>query len=197
MKKKSEALEVTEEVEEEFSLKREIFGWVESILVAIIVVALIITFVGRMMTVDGTSMLPTLLNGERIITTPLYTELEHNDIVVIRRKGDKPLVKRVIALAGETVDINYETHTVTINGEEVDQPFINGEMMIPTYRTIRFPAVVPEGHVFVMGDNRNHSLDSRSEEVGMIDERNVFGKAICRVWPLDKIGSIDTEDYTY
>ena len=182
---------------ESFSLKREIFSWVEAIAGAIIVVALIITFVGRPILVDGHSMETTLMNNDRIVTTPLYLSLKHNDIVVVRRKGDLPLVKRVIALEGETVDFNYSKGEVTVNGKALTEPFLPEAMREPVYRTLTFPATVPEGFVFVMGDNRNNSDDSRDPAIGMIDKRNIMGKALFRIWPTDKMGKIDANDYTY
>lgn len=185
------------EENQEFSLKREIFSWVEAIAGAIIVVALIITFIGRPILVDGHSMETTLMNNDRIITTPLYLSLEHNDIVVIRRKGDLPLVKRVIALEGETVDFNYARGVVTVDGKTLAEPFLPETMREPVYRTITFPATVPEGFVFVMGDNRNNSDDSRDPAIGMIDKRNIMGKALFRIWPMEKMGKIDQADYTY
>lgn len=187
--------EKIEEQSGKFNLKREIIGWLETIVIAVVVVALIITFVGRMMRVEGTSMTPTLLNGERIITTSLFKTLKHNDIVVVRRKGARPLVKRVIGIPGDVVDIDFETHTVSVNGKILDEPFINE----PTERSfdVTFPVTVPEDHYFVMGDNRNNSDDSRHSEIGMIDRRNIFGKAVFRVWPLSRWGKIDPQDYTY
>ena len=180
---------IATEVAEKFDLKKEIFTWVETLIISLIVVTIIITFVGRIVTVNGISMEPTLHGGDRIITTSIHGDYQYNDIVTIRRKDDTALVKRVIALEGDTVDIDFETGSVYVNGMLLDEPFINE----PTFNPIHFrePVVVPEGHVFVMGDNRNHSDDSRSSKIGMIDERNIFGKVIFSIYPFDNIGKIE------
>lgn len=187
---KTESRQTETEEKPGVRLESELLGWLESIVISVIVVALLITFVGRIVVVDGHSMERTLLDQERIVTTPLYTGLERGDIVVIRRKDDTPLVKRVVAVAGETVDIDYADDFVVINGERLEESYINGSMNTPDYKMLEFPLEVPEGYIFVLGDNRNHSSDSRSVEIGLIDTRNVFGKAVFRVWPLDKMGAI-------
>ena len=184
--------------EKKFNLKSEIISWLWTIGIALAIVFVINTFVARVMTVEGESMTNTLQNGERIITTSLYGELKHNDIVVIRRENDVPLIKRVIAVEGDTIDIDYDTGTVYVNGEPLDEPFIREKMAYIDYRdgNTQLPLTVEEGHIFVMGDNRNGSLDSRCATIGQIDVKDVFGKAIFRIWPLDRFGSIEP-DYTY
>lgn len=175
--------------EVKFSLKREIISWAKTLLVSIVIVGLIITFVGRMMKVEGTSMEPTLHNSDRIITTNIHGDFKHGDIVVIKRKNDTSIVKRVIAVEGDTIDIDFETGSVFLNGMILDEPYINEA----TLRNVDFsgPATVPTDHVFVMGDNRNHSDDSRNSKIGMVDEKNIFGQVIFRVFPFDKFGKIE------
>ena len=179
--------------EKKFSLKSEIISWLWTIGIALAIVFVVNTFIARVMTVEGESMTNTLQNGERIITTSLYGELKRGDIVVIRRENDVPLIKRVIAVAGDTIDIDYETGTVYVNGKALDEPFIRDKMAYIDYRdgNTKLPLTVDEGRIFVMGDNRNGSLDSRCTTVGQIDVKDVFGKAIFRIWPLDKFGSIE------
>ncbi|WMJ23944.1 signal peptidase I [Paludicola sp. MB14-C6] len=173
---------------EKTSVKQEVFQWVQSLVVSVVIVALIITFVGRVMDVKGESMLPTFHDGDRVITTNLYKDLKRGDVVVIKRKGDTPLIKRVIAVENEKIDINFKTGEVSVNGVILKEDYIN-EVTHSDLGT-QLPATVPKGHVFVMGDNRNHSLDSRDPSVGMVDERNVFGKVIFRIYPFNKMGKV-------
>lgn len=168
--------------------KKEILQWVQSLIVSVIVVALIVTFVGRPLNVEGISMLPTFSENDKIITTNLHGDLKRGDVVVIKRERDVPLIKRIIAVENDIIDINFETGEVSINGEILDEPYINEPTN--TNRGMQFPATVPEGHVFVMGDNRNHSDDSRNSKIGMINTRNIFGKVIFRIFPFDKFGTI-------
>lgn len=173
---------------EKFDLKKEIFSWVEMLVVSLVTVSLLIVFVGRLCPVKGSSMESTLHEGDCIITTAIHGKYRYNDVVAIRRKDDTSIVKRVIGLAGDKIDIDFETGSVYLNDKLLDEPFINE----PTAEARDFsgPVTVPEGHVFVMGDNRNHSDDSRVAKIGMIDERNIFGKVIFRVFPLAQMGKI-------
>lgn len=175
-------------------IEKELLSWLETVLIAIAAVALMVTFIGRLMQVDGSSMEPTLHDGERLITTPLYGRLKRGDIVVIRRKDGHPIVKRVVGTPGDVVDIDFSAHEVRINGELLDEPYIKE----PTERSfdVEFPITVPEGAYFVMGDNRNNSDDSRHSTIGMIDRRNIFGKAVLRVWPFEAFGGLDVPSRT-
>lgn len=175
---------------ETFDIKKEAFGWIESITISVVVVALLYVFIGRTVMVDGSSMLTTLHDTDRIVTTPIYDELKPGDVVGISQRGDITLIKRVIAIGGQTVDMDYENGCVLINGEPLEEAYVREKMHQPLGDSIEFPLTVPEGYVFVMGDNRNHSTDSRSPNVGLIDVRNVFGKAIWRIYPFDQVGAI-------
>ncbi|MBQ4129319.1 MAG: signal peptidase I [Ruminococcus sp.] len=153
-----------------------LFDWANSIIVAIVAVVILLTFCFRLINVDGTSMESTLINRDKVIVTELFYTPENGDIVVISHgeEYDKPLVKRVIATEGQTLNIDFDNNKVYVDGELVDEPYIQGE-------TIRgdaeIPEVIPEGKVFVLGDNRPISLDSRYHEVGLIDVDSIIGKA--------------------
>lgn len=180
--------EKTEKTKEKLDVKKEVFQWVQSLILCVVLVSLVFTFIGRISPVSGISMEPTFHDGEKIITTNLHGKLKYGDVVAIRRRDELPLIKRVIAVEGDTIDINYDTAEVKVNGKILKEPYINE----PTTRDLgmKFPATVPKGHVFVMGDNRDHSDDSRHPKIGMIDERNVFGKVVFRFYPFNKIGII-------
>lgn len=172
------------------SVGNEILEWLESIAVSILIVILVFTFVFRMVIVDGKSMLPTLENGQRLVISHLFYTPKQGDIVVANSKGlNKTVIKRVIATEGQTVDIDFDNHTVTVDGEVLNEPYINE----PTARDDggnTYPMIVPDGTIFVMGDNRNNSTDSRSSLVGCISTDDILGKAIFRIYPFDKFGRI-------
>ena len=157
---------------------------------ALAVIVLFFVFAVRIITVSGVSMQPTLYGGDRVaVQSMLYTP-QRGDVVVVDgyiNYGD-PLVKRIIALGGDTVDINFETGAVTLNGAVLEEPYISAPTT--TGYDVEFPVTVPEGCVFVMGDNRPRSLDGRSTEVGFIDERDILGKVLLRVFPLSSFGKI-------
>lgn len=159
-----------------------IFDLCGSVATAIIIIFVVFTFICRPTSVVGDSMVPTLHNGDWLITMP-KSEYVYGDIVVVTQPNvhNEPLIKRVIATEGQTVDINFTSGQVFVNGVELNEPYINEETH--TSSDVTFPLIVPEGKVFVMGDNRNRSSDSRSSGVGFIDTRYILGKAQLRVLP--------------
>lgn len=162
------------------------FEWMEAIVGSILIVVTVFTFLFGIKRVSGDSMNPTLYNEDRIILTNLFYEPQPKDIVVVAhgKVYTEPLVKRVIAVAGQTVDIN-RTGDVFVDGVLQDEPYIHG---VKTSRGEQeYPFTVPEGCLFVMGDNRMNSLDSRSLDVDVIDERLVVGKVQGVVFPFDRI----------
>lgn len=153
-----------------------LYDWVNSIIVAVVAVVILLTFCFRLIDVDGRSMEPTLIDTDKVIVTNLFYTPNNGDVVVISHgeEYDQPLIKRVIAIEGQTLDIDFENNKIFVNGELVDEPYIQGETI---KRDAEIPSVIPEGKVFVLGDNREVSLDSRSHEVGLIDEESIIGKA--------------------
>lgn len=167
--------------------KTNLLEWVEAIVSAVVVVVLIFTFLFKIVGVSGTSMENTLHNGDRVILFNLGYTPQNGDIVVVNQPGSKePLVKRIIAMEGQTVDIDFETGEVTVDGQVLDEPYIK-EL---THREgdVVFPLTVEDGCIFVMGDNRNNSKDSRRSEVGLINTHYIVGKVVFRVFPLTDIG---------
>ena len=157
---------------------------------------LVFTFLFRVVTVTGESMLPNFVEGQKLIVTNLGHSVEQGTVVVITNVLNEPIIKRVIATEGQTVDIDYETGTVYVDGEAVDETQFGLENGITTrpYSTLEamvFPQTVPEGCVFVLGDNRSVSKDSRYTEVGMVDTRHILGEAVFTLYPFDRFGVIE------
>lgn len=161
-----------------------IYEWLDSLVFAFITILLVFTFAFRVVGVSGESMVPTLQNGDWLAVRAVNMSVECGDIVVITQPNslNEPLIKRVIAVGGDTLDIDFITGEVFVNGERLDEPYI-AEATHRGFDTA-FPLTVPEGYLFVMGDNRNNSLDSRSSTIGFIDERYVLGVAEFRFFPV-------------
>ena len=182
--KKEEA--ITEEAPRQKEIPgRDLYEWTQALVGSVLAVVLVFTFLIRLIGVDGHSMVPTLQNGDRllVLSSLLDHDYEYGDIVVLREESflEEPIVKRVIATEGQTVDIDFEAGIVYVDGEALDEPYINE----PTYMEegTEFPLTVPEGCIFVMGDNRNHSSDSRDSRLGTVDTRCVLGKAVFLAFP--------------
>ena len=203
-----------------FNFWVEVLDWTKSITSALVLVVILFAFAFRIVIVEGTSMLPTLNPGNRLLINSLFCIPGHDDIVVLRIKqqtGDRmhPLIKRVIAVGGETVEINYTTNTVTVyktddpsDSRVLDEPYLftsniegsffpmpDGDPDNPPtsdYTTsesiARYP--VPEGKYFVMGDNRNNSKDSRNSRVGFIPRDQIIGTVVIRIYPFESFGAV-------
>lgn len=169
------------------------FEWMEALIPSIITVLLLFTFLFRIITVNGTSMLPNLQEGDRLFVSCTDTSLARGDIIVIDAKGTSlgdVLVKRVIATEGQTVNIDFQIGTVSVDGVALDESayLVNG--ITKNQYDVSFPQTVPAGCVFVLGDNRTVSEDSRFRAVGMIEKRYVIGKVKCILTPFSKFGRL-------
>ncbi len=164
---------------------RDSYEWIQALVCSVLAVVLVFTFVARLIGVDGPSMVPTLQNGDRlvVVSSLLYNDYKPGDIVVARKDSfmSDPIVKRVIAVEGQTVDIDFDTGCVYVDGELLDEPYIN-ELTLRDEGT-EFPLTVGEGEVFLMGDNRNRSSDSRDPSLGTVDTRYIIGKAVFLLFP--------------
>lgn len=174
-----------EQREQEQVEGRDLYEWIQALVCSVLTVVLIFTFVIRLIGVDGYSMVPTLQNGDRllVLNSLLYHDYQYDDIVVLRKDTfmREPIVKRVIATEGQTVDIDFSTGSVYVDGELLDEPYINERTYLE--EGTEFPLTVPEGSIFVMGDNRNNSSDSRDSRLGTVDTRYVIGKAVFLAFP--------------
>ena len=170
-------------------------GWVydlmQCMVLALTVCVLIFSFALRFVEVEGSSMYPTLHDGDLLLVCGAASEPRQGDIVVFRDDGfrPEPLVTRVIAVGGQTVDIDFGSGVVYVDGVPLDEPYTAE----PTLRELDFsgPLTVPEGELFVLGDNRNASNDSRDARLGCVDARGVLGRVCLRILPFDRLGSLD------
>ena len=174
-----------ENVKKQRESGKDFYEWVQALVCSVLVVVMLFTFVIRMIGVDGHSMVPTLQDGDRllVLNSMLYDDYKYGDIVVLRKSSflSEPIVKRVIATEGQTVDIDFSTGSVYVDGVLMKEDYIN-ELTF-TEEGTEFPLTVPEGSIFVMGDNRNHSNDSRDSRLGTVDSRYVIGKAVVLAFP--------------
>ncbi len=174
-------VDVVEKVNKSDKNMESIYEIASVVVSAILTVGIIFTFLFKISTVSGESMENTLHNGDKLIISAITQDVKYGDVVVTSQPNiyGKVLIKRVIAVGGQTVWFNEDTNKVVVDGKELDEPYIKEEMdfllsMTKLYR-------VPEGKIFVMGDNRNDSADSRDALIGMIDERYVVGKVVYRI----------------
>ena len=179
----------------------------ESVFISVFFVLLIFTFVARPVTVDGRSMYPTLEDQDKLIMNTLFFSPDPGDIIVIDNHTsytfeqgtdkiiegtslDKRLIKRVIAVGGQTIDIDFDAGIVTVDGKIYEEDYIS-EATAYNPGAFSYPLTIPEGYVFVMGDNRNNSTDSRDNHVGLVKEEDIMGEALFRFYPFDKFKLLD------
>ena len=190
--KKNKKNNAKEQVSPEVQARREAYDWIQSLISALLICVLVFVFVIRIMDVNGSSMVPTLKNGDKVLVSGLLYEPDRGDIVVFKKDSyndNKALVKRVIAVAGDTVNIDFDNGIVYVNGEAIEEAYLDGS----TNNKLDFigPQTVPENCLFVMGDNRNASTDSRDKRIGMVDKRLVIGKVLLVVYPFSDFGGVE------
>ena len=194
MAKQTDAVRREGEQEEPRLPGQDLFEWLQMIMGCVLVAVVLFNGFIRLTRVDGHSMDNTLNDGEMMLVWSLGYEPQQGDIVVLNKTisptlGGKAIVKRVIATGGQTVDIDYDTGTVYVDGEALDEPYIKETMYRPGYPTMQETHwEVPEGSIFVMGDNHNGSTDSRDSGVGCVDEGYLLGKVVLGLWPPSRFG---------
>lgn len=162
------------------------YSWLRMLVCVVLATVLVFTLVVRVIRVDGQSMRETLQNGDILLAVNrhLAGELKAGDIVVVKKEyfeDGMPIVKRVVATAGQTVDIDFDEGVVYVDGRALEEDYINERTYLE--EGTEFPLTVPEGSIFVMGDNRNRSSDSRDSRLGTVDTRYVIGKAVFLAFP--------------
>ena len=182
-----------------YTWQQNIALYLHDIVYMLVIVMLLLMLFFRVIVVDGPSMERTLLNGDYmlLVSNLFYKEPQYGDVVVVSKQAydnGKPIVKRVIATEGQTVDIDFEAGIVSVDGVPLDEPYTK------TLTTLKegaaFPQTVEPGCVFIMGDNRNNSKDSRSVQIGQVDKREVLGKVICLAFPGTGMGGNEPRDFS-
>lgn len=183
---KKKKIQDEDAVPQEILNRREVYDWIQCLITALIICVMIFVFFIRVIDVVGTSMLPTLQHGNKMLVSGFLYKPKYGDVVVFKADSydpDKALVKRVIAVGGDDINIDFDKGIVYVNGEPIEESYINE--LTKTKLDFIGPKEVPEGCVFVMGDNRNASTDSRDSRIGMVDSRLILGKVYFVLFPLD------------
>lgn len=193
MKKEKETKTSEEEkLPKEQQLRLDLYDWIQSLMVALVICIALFIFVVRVIDVSGSSMWPTLKNGDKMIVSNLFYKPKYGDVIVFktdRYDPNKALVKRVIATEGQEVSLDFDRGVVYIDGSPIEEDYI--AELTTTKLDFIGPQTVPEGCIFVMGDNRNASTDSRKKEIGMVDERMILGRAYYVAFPTGDMGWIN------
>ena len=178
----------------------DLFEWLQMLIGCVLAAVVLFNCLARLTRVDGSSMDNTLEHGEMMLLWSLGYQPRQGDIVVLNKTAweteqllhNRAIVKRVIAVGGQTVDIDYSAGVVYVDGQPLDEPYIREEMYFPSWDPMMQNThwEIPQGSIFVMGDNRNHSTDSRHVQLGPVDTGYVLGKAVFALWPMEKLGPI-------
>ncbi len=189
-------IQETEPAPEKRTFAQMLVDLVSVIASSIVAIMIIFTFVFRIVGVSGPSMMNTLHNGDWLLVSAFITEPERGDIVIVTQPNsfNEPIVKRVIAVGGDTIDIDFDSATVYINGEVLNEPYL-GSPTTTDELAWEYPLTLKEGQVFVMGDNREHSTDSRSPDIGLIDENYILGQVMVRFSPISSFKFFGDYDY--
>lgn len=166
---------------------RELYMNVRVLVTMMAAFVMVFTFAARIIVVSGPSMENTLWGGDLILVWGLGYTPAQGDIVVLTQENyqEDSIVKRVIATEGQRVDIDYGSSTVRVDGEALEEDYIKELMLVPSYGEGLNHVTVPEGCIFVMGDNRNHSADSRYPDIGIVDVRCVIGRGMAVMFPME------------
>ncbi len=189
--KKGRVQENEDQLPSEQQTRLDLYDWIQSLMVALVICVALFIFAVRVIDVSGSSMVPTLIDGDKMIVSDLFYKPKYGDIVVFKTDKydpDRALVKRVIATEGQEISLDFDRGVVYIDGSPIEEDYI--AELTTTKLDFIGPQTVPEGCVFVMGDNRNASTDSRKKEIGMVDERMILGRAYYVVFPLSEMGKI-------
>ena len=167
------------------TLEGMLYCWAQALITAVVGVVLLFTFAFRLISVSGPSMQDTLYTGDRLLVlNAAFCDFQPGDVVVINNYNadlSDTLIKRIIAVGGQTIDIDLASSTVYVDGQPLDEPYVKG--FTDTIEGTRFPLTLAEDEVFVMGDHRDHSTDSRSARLGPVKEGYLQGKAVLLLLP--------------
>lgn len=184
-----------EDIKPKKSMQREILEWILCIVSAVLIALIVRTYVFTFVNVVGSSMEPTIQNGDIFFTRRIMYEPQAGDVIILTPyPGGDPFIKRIIALENQVVNIDRFTGEVSVDGQVLEEEYIDPDVITHPGGVIAYPYTVPEGHVFVLGDNRNPGGSTDSRAIGSIPHESIIGKATFRIWPLKSIGTVSDKN---